>query len=133
MMDLVLGLGCDMPKLISDSETRPPPDPTYFIQDTKRLFRLSLLFCILDGAGNAKLKRYPRSSVLVGSLCIPTKVLKEVNNFVTLPAASLMFLGYTGGLVIYSNARSFFEPFGMYCPLTIDQIHRTRNSIPHCC
>ena len=21
---------------------------------------------------------------------------------------------------------TFFEPFGMYCPLTIDQIHRTR-------
>ena len=30
-----------------------------------------------------------------------------------------------GWLVIYSYAPSFFEPFGMYCPLTIDQIHQT--------
>ena len=30
-----------------------------------------------------------------------------------------------GGLVIYEYAPSFFEPFGMYCPLTIDQIHQT--------
>jgi len=34
---------------------------------------------------------------------------------------------------IPSYAPSFFEPFGMYCPLTIDQIHQTRKSIPHCC
>lgn len=38
-------------------------------------------------------------------------------------------LCYTEGWVIL--ARSFFEPFGMCCPL--DQIHRTRKSIPHCC
>ena len=31
------------------------------------------------------------------------------------------------------SALPFFEPFGMYCPLTIDQIHRKRKSIPHCC
>ena len=31
------------------------------------------------------------------------------------------------------HSLSFFEPFGMYCPLTIDQIQQTRKKIPHCC
>lgn len=59
-------------------------------------------------------------------LCIPTKV-SQTRTSLMHPAASLMWIGYKGGLVIYSYARSFFEPFGMYCPLTIDQIHQTRN------
>lgn len=37
----------------------------------------------------------------------------------------LYYTEQKGGLVIYSYAPSFFEPFGMYCPLTIDQIHQT--------
>ncbi|KAG8362760.1 hypothetical protein BUALT_BualtMtG0005500 (mitochondrion) [Buddleja alternifolia] len=66
-----------------------------------------------------------------------TRVAREPNRGRGSPLPSLVAMFTTaavaehppviqkGGLVIYSYAPSFFEPFGMYCPLTIDQIHQT--------